>query len=489
MHLEQLRARLRSIPWWGWVAGAIGLAVVATVIGRPRVGFLDPGGPELAPDDAAPPPIPASNLATRLRIPLDRLIDLLEDAVPTEYGDLSQRESLPGHDRTDLAYHLERSAFDASLDGPTATVRTTIEYGVQLFYDPPLLPEMSGSCGTDDDEEAPRLAVTLRAPVAIDERWSLRIRARVVDIGPASDTDRDRCTVTFLDVDVTGRVVDAARKFLEGRLVDIDTLAAQADLRSSFGEWWRTLQEPIHLTDSLWLVMQPEAVRRGPTRGEGDTVAVDLALRARPTISYGPRPLVEYRTLPPLDTGAVTEGLDLLVDARAEYGAASDLLTGELGGREIEHEGKRVRLDSVRVFGIGGERLAVELRVSGDVAGRLYLVGTPVIDPVTARISVPDLDFDLATRDVVVAAAAWLRANELRDLLRDQASWPAEPAVRFMSRWLNEGLNRDLSDDLRVQGTVDSVHILGVRATRAALLVRIGAQGKAELIVRSEGGA
>ncbi len=488
MLLEQLRARALSIPWWGWLAGAIGLASPWLVMGRPREGFLDPRLPELMADDAAPPPIPASSVAAGIRIPLDRLIDLLEDAVPTEYGDLSQRESLPGNDRTHLAYHLARGPFDATLDGTTATVRTTIEYGVRLWYDPPVLPEVSGSCGTDDGP-GPRLAVTLRAPVAIDDRWRLRTRARVADIGPASDADRDRCTVTFLDFDVTGRIVDAARRFLEAHVADIDTLAAEADLRSSFVGWWRTLQEPIHLTDSLWLVMQPEAVRRGPMHGEGDSVAMDLALRARPTISYGPRPEVAHRELPPLDTGSVAEGLDLLVEARAEYGAASDFLTEELGGNEMEHEGRRVRLDSLRVFGIGGGRLAVELHVSGDVEGRLYLVGTPVIDRATARISVPDLDFDLATRNVVVATAAWLRADELRDLLRERASWPAAPAVRFISGWLDQGLNRDLSDDLQVRGTVDSVNILGVRATRTALLVRVGARGTAQLIVKGEGGS
>lgn len=488
MHLEQLRARVRAVPLWARVAGSIALGGLLFLVWRPREGFLDPDRPTLAPDDDGPPPVPASTVGARIRIPLDRLTGILEDAVPAEYGDIDQRESLPGHDRTDLAYHLARGPFQATIEGTTATVHTTIEYAVRLWYDPPVLPEMSGSCGTDEDRPRPRLAVTLQAPVAIDEAWRLRTRARVAGIGPVSGADRDRCTVTFLDFDVTGRIVDAARKFLEEHVDEIDTLAAQADLRSSFGGWWRTLEEPIRLTDSLWLAMQPEAVRRGPTRGEGDSVAVDLALRARPTVAYGPRPDVTLRELPPLDTGDVSEGLDLLVEARAEYGAASDFLTEAVGGREIEHEDRRARLDSLRVFGIGGGRLAVELHVSGDVTGRLYLVGTPEIDIGTGRISVPDLDFDLATRDVVVAAAAWLRADELRDLLREQASWPAAPAVQFISRWLDEGLNRDLSDDLRVRGGVDSVRIVGVRATRQALLVRVGATGNAQLIVKGDEG-
>jgi len=462
---------------------AIAAIAMAAVLAWPHDGSLDPRAPELAPDDPEPPAVPISTVAAPLHVPLAPLAGLLESAVPLDYGDLSDRQSLPGHGRTDLAFHLRRTPFRVSLQGDSATIRTTIAYQVRLFYDPPVLPEVSGSCGTDKGAPAPRLAVTLRSPIALDRDWNLRTHARVITIGPASDTGRDRCNVTFLDLDVTGRIVDAARKFLEGHTAQIDSLAARVDIRSTIDEWWRTLQEPIHLTDSLWLAMRPEGVRRGRTRGSGDSLEIPLALRARPTITYGARPALPALELPPLDTGRITEGLDLRVEARAEYGAASDLLNEELTGRTIEHDGRRVRLDSLEVFGIGGGRLAVELRVSGDVSGRLYLVGTPEIDPLTGRISVPDLDFDLATRDVVVAAAAWLRADELRDLLRDKASWPATPAVEFLAGWLDKGLNRDLSGDLRVEGSVGAVRILGVRAMRDALLVRVSAQGEAKLFV------
>jgi len=462
---------------------AIAAIAMAAVLAWPHDGSLDPRAPELAPDDPEPPAVPISTVAAPLHVPLAPLAGLLESAVPLDYGDLSDRQSLPGHGRTDLAFHLRRTPFRVSLQGDSATIRTTIAYQVRLFYDPPVLPEVSGSCGTDKGAPAPRLAVTLRSPIALDRDWNLRTHARVITIGPASDTGRDRCNVTFLDLDVTGRIVDAARKFLEGHTAQIDSLAARVDIRSTIDEWWRTLQEPIHLTDSLWLAMRPEGVRRGRTRGSGDSLEIPLALRARPTITYGARPALPALELPPLDTGRITEGLDLRVEARAEYGAASDLLNEELTGRTIEHDGRRVRLDSLEVFGIGGGRLAVELRVSGDVSGRLYLVGTPEIDPLTGRISVPDLDFDLATRDVVVAAAAWLRADELRDLLRDKASWPATPAVEFLAGWLDKGLNRDLSGDLRVEGTVGAVRILGVRAMRDALLVRVSARGGARVFV------
>jgi hypothetical protein len=67
--------------------------------------------------------------------------------------------------------------------------------------------------------------------------------------------------------------------------------------------------------------------------------------------------------------------------------------------------------------------------------------------------------------------------------MRERASWPVDPAVRLLTDYLAQGLNRDLSSDLRVAGTVESVEILGVYPLREVLLVRVAARGTATLEV------
>ena len=41
---------------------------------------------------------------------------------------------------------------------------------------------------------------------------------------------------------------------------------------------------------------------------------------------------------------------------------------------------------------------------SGDVESRLFLIGTPEIDPTTGQFSIPDLDYDVRTRSVLILA-------------------------------------------------------------------------------------
>jgi len=424
---------------------------------------------------------PASTLSVPLGSPLSILLDLVEAAVPRAHGTTDSLLDLPDQGRASVAMALEREPFSASLVGDVARLETTLRYSLRLSYDVPALPDPGGSCGFGDSR--PGIAVALRSPISLARDWSLRTRAEIADIRPASEAEGDRCEVSFLGLDVTGRVVEGARGFLSGHLADIDRRAASADTRSSFEEWWNILQSPIRLTDSLWLAIGPERVRRGPVMGTGDSIRVDLSLSARPRILFGTRPDILPAPLPPLDTASVEPLLDLVVDGRAEYGTGSQFLTEELAGTERLVGGRLLRLESIRVYGIGAGRLALEVRISGDLNGRIYLTGTPTIDAQASRISIPDLDLDVASEDALFGFVPALAARTFRDFLRERASWPVDPAVQILADYLAQGLNRDLSSDLRVAGTVDSVNIVGVYPLREVLLVRVAARGTATLHV------
>ena len=75
----------------------------------------------------------------------------------------------------------------------------------------------------------PRLLVTLRAPIAIDANWKLRTDTRVMEVRPASDTERDQCQLTFLGIDVTERVAAAAFEFLAVHTYQMDSIVASVD--------------------------------------------------------------------------------------------------------------------------------------------------------------------------------------------------------------------------------------------------------------------
>lgn len=468
-----------------WVCAIV---LVTSTSSCGRSGYVDPPPPEDPGDGvgAAHARPPLSTINVPMALPLSSLVELVGEAVPRRYGDLDDFSPADDGGRAEVAFELERLPFHAVFVAGTARLSTTVLYRVRVHYSLPLLPDIESSCGIGHGPR-PALAVSIESPVSLTSDWSLRTHARVAELRPASSLETDRCKVTGLGIDVTDRIVSDARTFLEEHLADIDSLIEHVDTRSQFASWWNTLREPIELTDSLWLSMEPEAIRRGRILGSGDSLVVQLALQSRPQIVFGDRPRTPSTALPPLDSGAVEPGLDLRIDARAEYTTASRFLQETLAGRWIDMGDHSIQIDSVEVYGIGSGRLAIQLRVSGDLHGRLYLTGTPAIDPTSGEVSVPDLELDVATRDVIFAAASWFTVPELRDDLRDRARWPTAPAIDWLTMWLERGLNRDISDDLRVSGEVDGVSIVSATALEDALWVRVAARGSASMFVGGAG--
>lgn len=479
--LEQVNDERRIRPGPRLVTIVI-MAGTALLPGCSEPERVDPSPPQILDDEVEPAAPPLSRLDVPVGIPLATLLELLESAVPTRFGTLETFHRVQDSGRASVAFDLERERFRGEMVGEVARLRTTVRYSVRVSYDLPLLPDPGGECGLDDAPR-PRLEVALESPIAIGGDWSLSTRVAIQEIRPASTDPDDRCEVTLLGLDITDDLVEGARAELQRHLGKIDDLAAGVGLRAEVASWWSTLREPIRLDEDLWLAMHPEVVSQGEIRGVGDSVYVTLALGARPRIVFGERPASGPHTLPALGSGPVTPGLQLLVDGRAEYGTASTFLQDRVGGTEVEVRGRRVVVDSIRVFGVGGGQVALELRVSGDARGRLFLTGQPSVDPSTGIISVPDLRLDVATRDVLLSTVAWLADNGFRDFLREQATWPSDAVVVWMRSWLDRGLNRRLSDELRVSGSVGSLNIVGVQALRDALLVRVSAEGEARLFV------
>jgi hypothetical protein len=236
----------------------------------------------------------------------------------------------------------------------------------------------------------------------------------------------------------------------------------------------------------VWLVLDPERVAQGEISGSALVLTANTTLTARPRLVLGPRPEMPRRPLPPLDTTSVPSGLTIRAVAQAEYAAASQRLNERLAGSSLEISGHLLRIDDLSLSGVGRGRIALEVQVGGSVRGRVFLVGTPQHDPVTDEIFVPDLDFDVATANLLVGSINWLAHEELSGFLRERARWPAGNLTDLAFRYLEQGLNSRLSDRVRLEGRVDSVGIRGVHATRHALEIHADARGEATLVVERD---
>jgi hypothetical protein len=315
----------RHLPWVLTLLGTLSAAC-----GRSR---LDAPFPEVRADLPDLPDLPASYLAAPLVLELGPIIEAMEREVPTTLGDIEERLDHPSNDRMHLAFEVERSPLTASLNGSTARIRSTLRYRGRGWYNPPLLPEVSASCGTSDSEDdRPRAQLSISSPLSLAPDWTLVSRARIDSIRPASGEVRDTCSLTVLGIDVTERVMTAAEGQIGGRMRTLDRLVAGVDLRSKIEGVWRTLREPISLADGVWLFLDPREIYLRSLQGLGLTLQAEVGLLAFPRVVLGQRPVADSIALPDLQRTDLPSGLRILIEGEADYDASAALLTRELGG-------------------------------------------------------------------------------------------------------------------------------------------------------------
>ncbi len=446
---------------------------------------LDAPEPEVAEFDDPVPELSPSVLTVPIAYDLTPIFAMLEDKVPSRLGDLSERQQLESNDRASVAYELGRSPFTARLEGETAHLSAVISYRARAWYDARLLPEVRASCGTGGDP-APRIRVGLSADVTLGEDWDLIGKTRISGIRPYSDDDRDKCRITPLNIDVTERVISAAEQVLVDRLPSIEATLSQIDLRSRFEDWWITLQQPIELDEQLWLVIDPLAVSRGEATGTGQALEAVVSLVARPYVVLGDPPQLVPRPLPKLGDSVMADGLRIRAEGTIDYNAASRKLNDALRGHELQLPGGTIELGRMAVKGIGAGRLAVEMTFRGSAKGRLFLMGTPEFDPETGMIHIPDLEFDVASKSLLVQGLDWMGHPKVLETLRERARWDTDEVLGLAEQQLNRGLNRKLSDDVRLLGSVDSVRVTGLYPQREQFVIHANAAAQARLVIVEE---
>jgi hypothetical protein len=427
-----------------------------------------------APADPAPV-LPPTIVDLPLLIDLAAAVALMEDAIPQRLGNVDTRISIPDNRRGAYAFELRRGPLEVAVRGEVFEIGATISYRGRGWYNPPIGPEVGGSCGISGPAPRARLVISVRPELTSD--WRLVAKPRLTRLTPLTGTERDQCEVSFLNIDVTGRVLAAARDAVGSSLPGLAARLRAIDVKGEVERIWKEIQQPIQLADSVWLMLRPEGVRLGPLSGSRDMVGGTLGIRARPTIETGPRPDAASRLLPPLEAAGEETGLNLLIEGRIGYDLIGASLTERLKGTTISVPGGTLEIREMGVFGVGGGRLALGVRFGGTASGEMYFVGTPAYDVAAGRITVPDLDYDASTAPLLVKGLAWLRADEIRSFLRARATFPSADAMDQLSTLALNGMNRELVPGVLLSTEFESTSIIRMVPRVDELLVQAHASG------------
>ena len=407
------------------------------------------------------------------------LLAELESSVPRTFGSIekSKRIQINKGPSAWVAPEIRRGDFDFTFKDNEVQVSTILEYRAKVWVKP-LLFEQSVSCGMD--KERPRIRLTLATKYDLDEHWHIQTTSRVVGLEAVSQEERDQCEVSIAKINVTGKVVDAARGAVVGMLKKADQRLSRMSIEKPITGIWYKLQNPISIAKgTLFLEINPKHISLGPIKAQDSNLIARLDLLAAPRLVSGEKPVNDSIPLPALGrTSSGTDTAVVLVEGVLAYAAANELLGTALEGKKFGKWWARITIDDVTALPAGKGRIVLAVKVSGRVNGTLWAVGTPAYDQATDMISVPDLAFDVKTQGALAGMAGWLVNGPFLKEVRLLAKIPASTLLENVVEIANRELNRELSKGVFLRGQLDKASARNVIAAQRGLVARAHATGR-----------
>ena len=237
------------------------------------------------------------------------------------------------------------------------------------------------------------------------------------------------------------------------------SVSVDHDFAGELKDAWTDMAEPIEIskTPATWLLVNPINMYVTNLRGTGDELLVDVAVRARPDISFGAKPAATTTPFASMPI-AGDPGAKLYVEASLSYAHAAAML---------EHALAEDPVNSVDIKNIwiasDGKLLYVGAQLTRPAKGYIQLFGTPKWEGDPLRLTIPDLDFVANSDNKLINGLAVVARSSLKSELRKRAVFRLEEArIR--------AINAATTNPLEIKGASGKASIGYVRLSNAKLV-------------------
>jgi hypothetical protein len=250
---------------------------------------------------------------------------------------------------------------------------------------------------------------------------------------------------------------------------------------------WSQIQEPISLSDDprVWLRLTPKSVYMTQLEGVEGTIVSSVGIQSVAETFFSlPSAEKKQDSLPDfIIPGKVDSSFILNLYSELDYEAAGTMLQRLLLGRNFSSGRKEIIIENVAITGMDGFAL-IGFDLVGSYRGKVYVYGRPLYDSATSTVSIENLDFDISTKSVVHKTADWLLHDILISKVKPYLRFPLREKLLESQLMVQKMLcNSELSRNVFITGSIDSLSVGGVRFTDRAIQAILFARGSLQLSV------
>lgn len=424
---------------------------------------------------------PVSNIDVPVSADLKSYFVQAENSVPNKY--LDNQQPCQG---LRYAYTFTRTHFTVTGSSNVFNLKLTGSYGFTASYCAKcgtllgsgpqcLVPTVSAQCGVG--EPLRRMEIAYQSTINILPDYHLRSKTVLY---PAPKP-LDRCNVLMGNIDVTDRLIQYITEPLNDLGKQVDAKIATYNVKPMIEQLWKSIANEFKLGDAGYLNINPQAVQLSGFSLSGTMLNFSVGLSAKPVVTLVSN-LIASKPLPSLSPYVPTNGFNIYLDMLENYDHLTAMVNKQVVGQNIQVAGKEFIVDNIKVYGIG-KQIAMQIDFRGSSTGTIYLVGTPIYDPVTHELTFPDLSFDLQTKAWMLKAAKWMFNGKITDVIRQKATYNFSQFIADSKARIQSQLSRDMGDNIHSDVNIKDLNIQAIYPTSEKLIIRTLSSGQIKVRV------
>lgn len=435
-------------------------------------GSVQPEAPSTTNQVIAIKPLPA--IASTINIPIK-----VELKPFIKLADLSFDKEFKGADKPcsglRYQYMVKREPIQLSGKGKTVFLGLDLafgfsgEYCAACVFDNCVTPPIPFSCGWGN-ETLRRAKIKLKSDIELTSNYRIKSTTNFTEFTPI-----DPCRVTFANININDVLMGQLKPELSNFAKMIDTEIGKQDLKPYILPIWKAFQEDIQIPATGYLRFQPQSLSVSEINMNGSILNFSIGLTALPTIQSSPwnKPTTNLPNLSPYKKG---QGFEVFTDLKMNYDSLSKQLYDIMKSESFSLGKDKINITSLRLFP-AGEKLGVAVGFTGSKKGTFYLLGTPAFDNTKAQLTLKNVEYDIATKNVLIKTAKWMMDETIRKKLEEQMMFDLSDLVNLTKKSIGESLNQTMDGGIKLQGKLKTLEIAGWSLQQDAIWIRAKTQG------------
>jgi hypothetical protein len=407
------------------------------------------------------PILPISEIDIPIKVYMPPLMARMELMVPKEFTS----EKWPDYFQSSCDFRYKYKFIRTPIQFTIANSQATIAFGGNYqiagsrsicAFGQTVAPWISGSCGFGN-EPLRKVNISMASWISILPDYKIRTRTQLTQL-----TAVDKCQVTLLNTDMTGEVMDSIKASVASFAHVLDSSVAALDFSNMLKMVTEKSSRKIPMSKYGFLQVRPMSVRISPIQQIKDTVMMTAGVSGYAELTSDTSSMSDISTFPSLQTMPPREGISIYANSHFDYTFLSKIISDTIRDKVFDMEGQSFVIKKVEVGATNERKLQIRIDFAGSKKGTFILTGTPHLDLLKQTITIPDVDYDIKTRDIVLSVGEKLFRSRIINSLREKAVVDI-PALLEKSRTLMDAqFNRVIASKFVTRGRLQEIRLTGL---------------------------